>query len=122
MNDQLTMSKGDKQRLIEAIYWGSALVWAGLVFGAESMGILPQVGEADAWSWIFAGVGLGGLLGSLYRSITPNLSAAVAWDYIWSAGLFILGLTGFTSLDIGWPLVLLIAGLVLLGGAILRRE
>jgi hypothetical protein len=122
MTEQQTMSMRDKKKMIDTIYWGTALVWAGLMFGAESLGILPQVGEADAWSWAFAGVGLFGLLGSMYRSIAPNLPDAVAWDFIWSAGLLILGLSGFTSLDIGFPLILLLAGLVLLGGAILRRE
>lgn len=41
-------SSGGKSRgTLDAIYWGVVLIWAGLVFIADSQGILPQIGVAD---------------------------------------------------------------------------
>ncbi len=122
MSFEQEMTPKEKRSNLETIYWGGVLLWAGLVFGAESLGYLPQIGEADAWSWAFAGAGLYGLLGALYRMSSPNLPNPSTWDYIWSGGLTILGLAGFTSLDIGFPLVLLLVGLILLGSVVLRRS
>jgi hypothetical protein len=50
----------------EGLWWAGALIWAGLVFGAESLELLAQVGSADAWSWVFLGAGLYGLVSDLY--------------------------------------------------------
>ena len=43
---------------IKGIYWATVFIWAGLVFGADSLGMLPQVGGATAWSWVFTGAGM----------------------------------------------------------------
>lgn len=122
MSVEQEMTSKEKRSRIDTVYWGGVLLWAGLVFGAENLGYLPQIGEANAWSWAFAGAGIFGLLGSLYRAYSPNLPNPNTWDYLWSGGLTILGLAGFTSLDIGFPLVLLLVGVILLGSAVLRRE
>jgi hypothetical protein len=122
MSIEHEMTPKEKGSRIDTVYWGGVLLWAGLVFGADSLGYLPQIGEADAWSWAFAGAGIFGLLGSLYRAYSPNLPNPNTWDYIWSGGLTVLGLAGFTSLDVGFPLVLLLVGVILLGSAVLRRE
>lgn len=118
-NDMTLKEKGSK---LESIYWGVVLLWAGLVFGAESLGYLPQIGEADAWSWAFAGAGLFGLFGALYRLYSQSLPNPNTWDYLWSGGLTILGLVSFTSLDIGFPLILLLVGVVILGRVVIRRD
>ena len=54
--EQKKNQKKDRQRL-EALWWATALIWAGLIFGADSLGLLPQFGQADAWSWVFLGAG-----------------------------------------------------------------
>ncbi len=116
------VERGKFVKTLESIYWGVVLLWAGLVFGADSLGYLPQIGEADAWSWAFAGAGLFGLIGALLRAISPNVLNPTAWDYIWSGGLSILGLAGFVGLEIGGALILIMAGGVLLVTTIFRRE
>ncbi|HSR19684.1 MAG TPA: hypothetical protein VLL49_02105 [Anaerolineales bacterium] len=107
--------KKERQRL-EGIWWAVVLIWAGLVFGADSMGVLPRFGSADAWSWIFLGAGVLGLLGALYRLSSPDAPSATAWDWVWAGIFLILGLGGFAALTISWPLIL-----VLVGGAILVK-
>jgi hypothetical protein len=45
--EQQTSETGARKR-IETIYWAGVFFWAGLVFGAEALGILPQIGGASA--------------------------------------------------------------------------
>jgi len=92
------------------------MILAGLVFGADSLGFLPQVGKANAWSWVFSGVGLYGTLMNLYYAASPDKINPRTWDYLWSGFWLILGLSGFFAVNIFWPVALL-----LIGGAILIR-
>ena len=94
----------------ERLWWAGALIWAGLVFGVESLGLLPQVGGANAWSWVLLGAGLYGLTSNLYYVRPASPYKPTTWDWIWSGGLALLGLSGFTTINISWPLVLILAG------------
>ena len=98
---------------LEAGYWGIVLVWAGLIFGAQSRDILPQIGQADAWTWIFLGAGLLALLIALWRT-TSDRPKPSTWDWIWAIGLSVLGLGGFTTSVSVWPVILVLVGLVVL--------
>jgi len=116
------MIQKEERRLLDALYWGGVLIWAGLVFGADSLGYLPQIGQADAWSWIFFGAGLYGLLGAILRMALSGYSNPTAWDYIWSLALLIIGINGFVGgVDIALPLILILVGAVWLGSTLLRR-
>ena len=111
----------NERKRLEALWWAGALIWAGLIFAADSLGLLPQIGKSDAWTWVFLGAGLYGLLGSLYRVISPGSPNPTAWDYIWSGGLFIIGLAGLSPEDIFWPLILVLVGVVILAEGLFRR-
>ena len=110
----------ERQHLV-GVWWAAVLIWAGLVFGADSMGIVPQIGDADAWSWIFLGAGMFGILGALYRVTSPDVPNPTAWDWIWASFCLIIGLGGFTTVNIAWPLVLILVGVVLLASVLFRR-
>ena len=112
----------EKRKRLEAIWWAGVFIWAGLVFGADSLGLLPQIGGADAWSWVFAGAGLSALVGDLWRVASPDQPNPTAWDYTWGGILLIIGLGGFFNLEIGFPLILILIGVVILGSMLLRRE
>jgi hypothetical protein len=99
---------------IERLYWAGVLIWAGLVFGADAMGYLPEVGNADAWSWLFLGAGLFGTLGTIYRSISPEVLDPSAWDYIWSGFWLLVGLSGFVTTTLIWPVALVLVGVIAL--------
>jgi hypothetical protein len=98
---------------LEAGYWGIVLVWAGLIFGAQSRDILPEIGQADAWTWIFLGAGLLALLVAVWRTSSdqPN---PTTWDWIWAIALSVLGVGGFTTSVLVWPVILVLVGLVVL--------
>ena len=101
---------------INVIYFGGVLVYAGIIFIADSLGILPQIGDSSAWAWIFFGAGLFSLIGNLIRQTSPNIINPSAFDYVFGAVLLAIGLGGFTSLYIALSLLLLLGG-----GAILYR-
>jgi len=122
MTIEQNISKKKERQRLEGLWWAVALIWAGLVFGADSMGILPQIGEADAWSWIFLGAGLLGSLGNLYRVVSPDAPNPTSWDWIWSGAFLILGLGGFTTLNISWPLILILVGGIILVNVSWRRD
>jgi hypothetical protein len=109
-------------RPVGTIYWAGVFLWAGLIFGAEALGLLPGIGGASAWSWVFAGAGLLALFGNLYRARIPDWPNPGAWDYIWAGGLLIVGLGGFANLEIAFPLILVLVGVVTVVNMFLRRE
>jgi len=117
MTTEQFFSKIERRSRAESLYWAGVLVWAGLVFGANSLGFLPKIGSADAWSWVFIGAGLFGTFMNLYHSTIPD-TVTTTWDYIWSGFWLLLGLSGLFAIDIFWPLVLILIGLTLLTKAI----
>jgi len=114
-------SKKQARKRAEGLWWAVALIWAGLVFGADSLNLLPQIGGADAWSWVFLGAGMYGLLSDLYYLTSKSPFEPTTWDWIWSGGLTLVGLGGFTTFNISWPLILILIGVAILVGQYMRR-
>jgi hypothetical protein len=111
----------EERKRNEGLWWAGALIWAGLVFAADSLGYLPEVGEAGAWSWVFLGAGLYGLLLDFYALIDEDRPKPRTFDWIWSSGLSVIGLAGFIALDLLWPLILVVAGGAILFNLYWRR-
>jgi hypothetical protein len=107
---------------LDTYYWAAALIWAGLVFGADAMGILPQIGGATAWTWIFIVGGIVGLLMCLFSLNSPDYANPTTWDWIWSGLLLLLGVGTLTAFDIPWWLVLVVIGVIILVSALRRRD
>lgn len=114
-------SERKERRRLEGLWWAVVLIWAGVVFGADSMGLVPQVGDADAWSWVFLGVGVFSILGALYRLTSSYIPNPSTWDWVLGSFCLIIGLGGFTTVKIAWPLILILVGVVILVGVLLRR-
>ena len=105
---------------INAFYFGGVLVWAGFIFAADNLGFLPQIGDSNAWSWIFLGAGLASLVGNIIRQISSNILNPSDFDYIFGAVLLAIGIGGFTSLYIALSVVLVLVGGAILLSAIIR--
>ena len=87
-----------KLKKLDTLWWAVALIWAGVVFGAESLDFLPQVGDAEVWSWIFIGAGLFGLVLNFYSLSADEYQDPTTWDWIWSGGLTLVGAAAFVYL------------------------
>jgi low affinity Fe/Cu permease len=121
MNDMSTEQAGKEAgRHLEAIYWGGVIIWAGLVFGADSLGYLPEIGGSSAWSWVFLGAGLYALLLALFRLNSPGYPNPTTSDYVWAGIFMILGLGGFFSFNIAWPLILVLIGVAIVAKTFMR--
>jgi hypothetical protein len=122
MNFEEIADKMEVRKRYETLYWAGALIWAGLMFGAESLSILPQVGQADAWTWVFVGVGLYGTLINIYGTASPNLKITTTEDYLWSGFWLLLGLSGFFAVDIFWPIALVLIGVAIVVKQLFRQD
>ena len=120
--EQEDIERKSEKKYQDAIFWGGAFLWAGLVFGLDTFGYLPEIGEATVWSWVFVGVGVYGLLLNLIRLLSPGFSNATAWDWVWAIIFFIIGAAGFVAISVPWWLFLILIGAVILGTSLLRRD
>ena len=110
-----TQGQGKLQRL-DVYFWACALIWAGLVFGADSLGVLPQIGQANAWSWVFLGAGVFGIALNFLSQSSPNISNPTAWDWGWAILFLLIGAGGFITFNVpGWLFLIAIGVLILLG-------
>ena len=107
---------------LDAYFWGGVLVLAGLVFFGESMDVLPQIGNASAWSWIFLGAGVLSLVLNLISYSSETYEKPSGWDWFWGGLFFVIGLGGFTKVDISWPVIIILIGLGMLVKAFVNRE
>jgi hypothetical protein len=122
MNFEETVDKMEVRKRYEGLYWAGALIWAGLVFGADSVGILPQIGQADAWTWVFVGVGLYGTLMNIYGTVSPDLGITTTGDYLWSGFWLLVGLSGLFAVDIFWPVALVLIGVAIVVKQVVRQN
>ena len=96
--------------------------WAGLIFGADSLGLLPQVGQANSWSWVFLGAGIIGLVLNFYSQMSENYANPTIWDWGWAIVFLLIGAAGFVSFNIpGW-LFLIAIGVAILVSAFRPRD
>jgi hypothetical protein len=112
----------DKGNNLNAVFWGGSLLWAGVVFGLEYFGNLPQVGAANAWSWIFLGMGVCSLLLNTFRLFGQTYSNASAWDWVWGLVFLGIGATGFADVSVPWWLFLIAIGIVILANTFIQQR
>ena len=116
MTTESTILTDEKNKRLDTFFWAGALIWAGLIFGANSLGFLPQIGQANVWSWVFLGAGALGLVLNLISQTSPNYAVPTAWDWGWSVLFLAIGAAGVIGFTIpGWLF------LIAIGAAILKR-
>jgi hypothetical protein len=103
------------------IVWAGALIIAGLVFLANTMGLLPRIAGVDQWNWIALGVGVL-LLGEwLMCAVSGEYSHHSKGNLIMAGILIAIGLSGLVEARFTWPLILMVLGVAALFGALFRR-
>jgi hypothetical protein len=117
-----------------AITWALVLIWAGLVFLADNLGMLSQLqlrpsvipGIAfvglRAWPLILLGAGVLVLLEALARVLLPAYRRPVTGTVIWGVVLLGLGLSDYIGWNVIWPIILILAGAILLLRGVIGRK
>jgi hypothetical protein len=112
-----------ERKRAESIWWGGALLWAGVMIGAERLNVLPDVGlHNESWPWIVLGLGVWALIWNGFRllSTLPNPNT---WDWAWTVVFLLVGFGGmsnFTEELLGAVILMAVGAVVLLRG-VLRR-
>lgn len=112
--------RGDQ---LNAAAWGVIIIWAGLVFFADNLGVLSNlrggvpggfVFRFEAWSIIFLGAGVIILLEAAIRVLVPVYRRAVAGTVILGIVFLSIGLGNLISWNIVAPLILIGIGVIVL--------
>jgi hypothetical protein len=98
----------------ERLFWALLLIWAALVIGADGLGLLPQVGSAGTWNWIFFGAGILATEGCLRHLITDPRHEVDLSSVAVAGVLLVIGLDGFAFTWVVASVVMLLMGLVIL--------
>ncbi|MCC7353891.1 MAG: hypothetical protein IT330_09055 [Anaerolineae bacterium] len=107
---------------LSAIVWAAILIWAGIVFLGENMGLLANLSTLEAWSLVFIGAGIIVLLEVVVRILIPEYRRPVTGSIIFAFILLAIGLGNTTGWDLIWPLILIAIGAAILLGGFLRRR
>jgi hypothetical protein len=113
-----------ERKRAESIWWGGALVWVGIVIGAERLNLLPDVGfRGEWWLWIVLGLGVWALIWNLFRA-SSDMPNPTTWDWTWTVVFLVLGLGGLVNVaeEIVGALVVIAVGAVILFRALTRRQ
>lgn len=130
--------KTEERDTLNSVVWAAILIWAGLVFLAFNTGwvdkfvsgyylsrILPKgmgVFEPGVWSFVALGAGAILLLEVLVRLMVPSFHRNIFGTLI-LAGVFLgVGLGNFFGWDLIWPVILIVLGVSVLLGGLLRKK
>jgi hypothetical protein len=105
-----------------AAIWALILIWAGIVFLAQNMGLLAGFERLSPWSLVLAGAGVLLLLEVLVRLVVPEYRRPVIGTLIVGLVLLAAGVGSLQNWWLLWPILLIAAGVALLLGFITRRR
>jgi hypothetical protein len=116
--------RGEKQRNdpLSAVVWASILIWAGVVFLVQNLGLLGQFENFNPWGLIFMGAGLILLAEALVRVLLPEYRRSVIGTVILGLIFVGIGLGNLANWGVIWALILILAGAGVLLASLFRRS
>lgn len=135
--EEKTVEEKYRRDPLGSIIWAVILIWAGLVFLGNSLGLfnnfpsgfgLPFSNNFDwgagtgAWTIVFIGAGIIVLAEAVIRLMVPAYRRPIGGTLVFAFILIGIGLGNIFSWNVIWPLIVIAIGLsVLLGGFWRRR-
>lgn len=119
---------------LSSLVWALILIWAGLVFLGENLGLLDvivanpiQIGEVtiqqvSTWSMIFLGAGVLIFVEALIRTFVPAYRSSTGGNFFLAAVFLGIGLGGLIGYSLVWPFILIAMGLAALASALIRNR
>ena len=131
-HEEKTFEEKWRRDPLGAVIWGAILIWAGLVFLAENMGLLgrlpvspffPGLGALqNAWSIILIGAGIIILIGVGIRLLVPAYREPIGGSLVLAAILIGAGLGDIFGWNVIWPLIVIAIGLGILLRSFFRQR
>jgi cation transport ATPase len=107
---------------LNAAVWAIIIIWAGLMFLAESLNLLNWLPFLEPWSLFFLGAGVILALEVGIRLLMPAYRQPVILNVILAAVFLAIGLGEIISWECVLPLAVIALGLYLLFRGVLRRR
>ncbi len=115
------------------IVWGVILIWAGLVFLADSIGLFRgitfrnlvpgmDVTQPEAWTIALIGAGVILVIEAIVRLAVPAYRRPIGGTLILAVILIGVGLGNIVTWDVIWPVIVIAIGLAVLLGGFFRRK
>ncbi len=120
-------SRGEKGRgdPLSSIVWAFIFVWAGVVLLLENLNILTVLRidstTLETWQIICLGAGVIVALEVVIRLILPEYRRPVIGSIIFAGILLAIGLGEIVTWDLIWPVIIILIGVAILLGTIIRR-
>ncbi len=109
---------------LSSMIWAGILIWVGVALLANNLGILdnvPFLQQFEAWSLAFAGAGIIVLLEVLIRLTVPEYSGPVIGTLIFGLILLSIGMGDIVQWSYIWPVIVIVAGVLILFRAMTRK-
>jgi hypothetical protein len=107
-----------ERKRFDGIFWGGVILLAGVILIADNLGVLPQIGQAGFWSWLFLAMGVYALVLGAIRLTSANFPNPTTDEYVWTAIFLLIGLSGFIGFSLAWPVALVLIGVAILSKAV----
>ena len=107
---------------INTATWAAIIIWAGLVFLVDNLGLVAGFRFWSTWGAIFAGAGIIVLIQVAYRVATPAYRQPVTGSLILGFVLLGIGLGSLFGWNVIFPLVLIAIGVAILVRGFLARR
>ncbi len=131
--EEKTVEEKWRRDPLGAIVWGAILIWAGLVFLANSLGMfnnfsfgrfIPgfEIVQPEAWTIVFIGAGVIVLIEAAIRVAVTTFRRPIGGTLVFAFILLGIGLGEIIGWEVVWPLIVIAIGLSVLLGGFWRRK
>lgn len=131
--EEKTVEEKWRRDPLGAIIFGVILIWAGLVFLADSMGLFKgitfrnlfpgvETTQPEAWTVALIGAGVILLIEAAIRLAVPAYRRPIGGTLVLAIILIGVGLGNIVTWEVIWPLIVIAIGLAVLLGGFWRRK
>lgn len=123
--DEKRLEEKARRDPLSSMIWAGILIWVGVSLLANNLGILDSLlflNQFEPWSLAFAGAGVIILLEVLIRLTVPEYSGPVIGSLIFGLILLSIGMGDILAWGFIWPVIVIVAGVLILVRAFIARN
>ena len=123
--DEKRFDEKSRRDPLSSMIWAGILIWVGVSLLANNLGILdtvPFLNQFEPWSLAFAGAGVIILFEVLIRLTVPQYSGPVIGTLILGLILLSIGMGEIVAWGLIWPVIVIVAGVLILARSFMRRS